>query len=146
MTASQSIPRPTRVPESLFLASAGFGSFSSAQTPRREPLRLVQPIEMLGVKGRIDCLDADVPRNRLYGAGRENGSRKREIASRHTSGIELKGGTEGAFSRSSLRLNLDTQIPFSPNAKWLVGLGRELHNHGKPAATLVSYLGVQWSI
>src|SRR5713226_3380793 len=40
----------------------------------KEPLRLVQVIEMPNVKGRIDHMDVDVKGKRLFVAGLENGS------------------------------------------------------------------------
>ena len=54
------------------LSLFAFVSLSGAQD--REPLHLVQTIQMPNVKGRIDHMDVDVKGKRLFVAGLENGS------------------------------------------------------------------------
>src|ERR1700731_2942096 len=54
----------------LFLSAL----ISRATPQEKEPLRLVQTIPMPNVKGRIDHMDVDVQRNRLFVAGLDNGS------------------------------------------------------------------------
>jgi hypothetical protein len=56
----------------VLLSLFAFVSLTGAQD--KEPLRLVQTIPLLSVKGRIDHVDVDVKGKRLFVAGLENGS------------------------------------------------------------------------
>ena len=60
---------------SLAFALATLVTISAqGQEAKRGPLRLVQTIPMPNVKGRIDHMDVDVKRRRLFVSGLENGS------------------------------------------------------------------------
>ena len=62
----------------LFLSAAAiavfFCSAANALAQSAQPLKLVQTIAMPNVKGRIDHMDVDVTRKRLFVSGLENGS------------------------------------------------------------------------
>ncbi len=58
--------------------------------------------------------------------------------------VELAGGGSARLDRTSLTVNLGFAIDLSERTSVLFSLGRELHNHAEPRATLVGYLGVQW--
>src|SRR3979490_1416763 len=69
---------PVGVSALLFLCAV----VSQSDAQEKEPLRLIQTIPMLNVKGRIDHMDVDVKGRRLFVAGLENGT---------VEGIDLKG-------------------------------------------------------
>src|SRR6266403_4418529 len=60
----------------LIASACMVGSGAGADTPEqdKEPLRLVQTIPLPNVKGRLDHMDVDVKRKRLFVAGLENGT------------------------------------------------------------------------
>src|SRR5438128_7203228 len=55
----------------LFIGCVGI---ARSQESGRQPLRLVQTISLPNVKGRLDHMDVDVKRKRLFVAGLENGT------------------------------------------------------------------------
>jgi hypothetical protein len=61
-------------------------------------------------------------------------------------GFELTGGGSTRLHRTALTANVGIAIDLSESISVLFSLGRELHNHNEPRATLVGYLGVQWRL
>src|ERR1700730_7740657 len=62
------------LPLSVTALSFLFVAVLKTDAQEKEPLRLVQTVQMPNVKGRIDHMDVDVQGKRLFVAGLENGS------------------------------------------------------------------------
>lgn len=60
--------------------------------------------------------------------------------------IELAGGAHSGLHRSQLTANFGVAVDLSGRTSVLCSVGRELHNHDEPRATLIGYLGVQWRL
>ncbi len=68
---------------------------------------------------------------------------KKEVIKGCKLGLELHGEAASSFSRSAVLLNAGAKFEVSEHAEFLVGIGRELHNHDEPRVTLRTYLGWQ---
>ncbi len=60
--------------------------------------------------------------------------------------VELAGGGTAHLDHTVLTANFGVAIDLSERTSVLFSVGRELHNHEEPCATLVGYLGVQWRL
>ena len=60
--------------------------------------------------------------------------------------VELAGGGSARLDRTSLTANLGVVVDLSESTSVMFSVGRELHNHDEPRASLVAYLGVQWRL
>ena len=60
--------------------------------------------------------------------------------------VELAGGANAGLHRSSLTANFGAAVDLSECTSLLFSVGRELHNHDEPCATLVAYVGLQWRL
>ena len=69
-----------------------------------------------------------------------------QISSRCELAVELAGGASSGFDRSHLTANFGVAFDLSEQTSLLFSIGRELHNHDEPRATLVGYFGVQWRL
>jgi len=58
-------------------------------------------------------------------------------------GLELAGTAATKLDRSQLTLNFGATYEISETSSLMISIGRELHNHDEPRATLVGYLGWQ---
>jgi hypothetical protein len=95
----------------------------------------VGPVRLIGQVGREFHPDGDAW---FYGiAASHRFSANSEV------GVELTGGGSTSLDRTALTANLAVAIDFSESTSVLFSIGRELHNHDEPKATLVGYLGVQ---
>src|SRR2546426_12061098 len=64
-------------PSHIWLAAIvliGYTAIAPSQEGGKQPFRLVQTISLPNVKGRLDHMDVDVKRKRLFVAGLENGT------------------------------------------------------------------------
>src|SRR5438309_11075458 len=64
-------------PSHIWLAAIvliGYTAIAASQEGGKQPFRLVQTISVPNVKGRLDHMDVDVKRKRLFVAGLENGT------------------------------------------------------------------------
>src|SRR2546428_488143 len=64
-------------PSHIWLAAIvliGYTAIAPSQEGGKQPFRLVQTISLPNVKGRLDHMDGDVKRKRLFVAGLENGT------------------------------------------------------------------------
>src|SRR5207248_3423927 len=64
-------------PSHIWLAAIvliGYAAIAPSQEGGKQPFRLVQTISLPNVKGRLDHMDVDVKRKRLFVAGLENGT------------------------------------------------------------------------
>ncbi len=100
--------------------------------------RAVGPLTLIGQVGREFRADGDAW---FYGISAGHSFTERmEVA------VELAGGGSARLDRTSLTANLGVAIDLSESTSVLFSIGRELHNHDEPRATLVGYLGVQWRL
>lgn len=60
--------------------------------------------------------------------------------------VELAGGGSARLDRTSLTANIGVVVDLSESTSVMFSVGRELHNHDEPRASLVGYLGVQWRL
>jgi hypothetical protein len=98
----------------------------------------VGPVRLIGQVGREFHRDGDAW---FYGiAASYRFSANMEV------GVELTGGGSVSLDRTALTANLGVAIDLSERTSVLFSIGRELHNHDEPRATLVGYLGVQWRL
>jgi hypothetical protein len=74
----------------------------------------------------------------FYGAALSHQLQKRLAVA-----VELAGGAAAKLDRSQLTLNLGVVYDLSESSSLMFSVGRELHNHDEPKATLVGYLGWQ---
>ena len=68
----------------------------------------------------------------------------REIRPGLEAGVELHGECDRRAGRSELAVNLGMRMKVNERANILISIGRDLHNHFEPRATLIGYLGWQW--
>lgn len=100
--------------------------------------RAFGPLTLIGQVGREFRADGDAW---FYGISAGHSFTERmEVA------VELAGGGSARLDRTSLTANLGVAIDLSESTSVLFSIGRELHNHDEPRATLVGYLGVQWRL
>jgi hypothetical protein len=59
-------------------------------------------------------------------------------------GLELSGAATAGLDRSRLAVNGGLTFAVDERSSLHVAVGRELHNHSEPAATLLGYVGWQW--
>ncbi len=77
----------------------------------------------------------------LYGMALSHQLRKNvEIA------VELAGAAAARLDRSQLTLNGGVVFEVSERCSVMFSVGRELHNHTEPRATLITYAGCQWRL
>lgn len=60
--------------------------------------------------------------------------------------VELAGEATAGLHRSVLVANAGLAVDLSERTSVLFSLGRELHNHDEPKASLVAFLGLQWRL
>ena len=68
----------------------------------------------------------------------------RPLNARVELGLELTGAATPGLDRSRLVVNSGLTFAVDDRSSLHVAVGRELHNHSDPVATLVGYLGWQW--
>ena len=59
-------------------------------------------------------------------------------------GMELAGTAAARVDRTQVILNLGLVYDVDQHASFMVSVGRELHNHADPCATLIAYIGWQF--
>ena len=98
--------------------------------------RIVGPLTMVGKIGRV------------FGAGRDSWAYGLSAGHRVTDkvevGVELAGGALVGFHRSQLATNFGLTVDVSDSCTLLLSVGRDLHNHDEPRASLLAYVGIQW--
>lgn len=100
--------------------------------------REVGPVTLIWQVGREFRPDGDAW---FYGI-----SAGHQFTERMEVAVELAGGGSARLDRTSLTANLGVAIDLSESTSVLFSIGRELHNHDEPRATLIGYLGVQWRL
>jgi hypothetical protein len=70
----------------------------------------------------------------------------RRLSSDLELGVELVGGSAPGLDRSRLALNCGLTFEVNERSSLMVSVGRELHNHSEPCATLLGYVGWQWRL
>lgn len=60
--------------------------------------------------------------------------------------VELAGAGSARLDRTQLTADLGVTVELSDRSSVMFSLGRELHNHAEPRASLVGYLGMQWRL
>jgi hypothetical protein len=79
------------------------------------------------------------------GAGWSYGvSAGHQVSEKVELGVELAGGASGGLHRSSLAANLGLAVEVSEHCALVFSVGRELHNHSEPRASLLAHAGLQW--
>ena len=58
--------------------------------------------------------------------------------------MELAGGAAVGFHHSQLATNLGLTVDVSDSCTLMLSVGRDLHNHDEPRASLLVYAGLQW--
>ena len=85
---------------------------------------------------------------REFGAGGDGWSygvsAGRQVTDKVEIGVELAGGASGGLHRSSLSANLGLTVALSEHCSLVFAVGRELHNHDEPRASLLAHAGLQW--
>lgn len=67
----------------------------------------------------------------------------RQLNERCAIGAELSGGAASRLDRSSLVVNFALAFDLTARSSLMASVGRELHNHDEPCATLIGYVGWQ---
>jgi len=97
--------------------------------------RTVGPLTLVGQLGRE------------FGGGRDGWnygfSAGHHLSEKVEIGAELVGGASGGLHRSQLAANLGLSADLSAHFTLMLSLGRELHNHDEPRASLLAYAGIQ---
>ena len=105
----------------------------------RLPLQFQRTVGPLTLVGKI---------GREFGAGGDGWSfglsASRHVAEKVEAGVELAGGAAVGFHRSQLATNFGLTVDVSESCTLMLSLGRELHNHDEPRASLLAYAGLQW--
>lgn len=98
--------------------------------------RTVGPLTLVGKIGRE------------FGAGGDSWSygvsAGHHVTDKVEVGVELAGGAAVGFHRSQLATNFGLTVDVSQSCTLMFSLGRELHNHDEPRASLLAYAGLQW--
>jgi hypothetical protein len=68
----------------------------------------------------------------------------RPLNARVELGVELTGAATAGLDRSRLAVNGGLTFAVDESSSLHVAVGRELHNHSEPVATLLGYIGWQW--
>ncbi len=69
----------------------------------------------------------------------------RSLSPRLDVGVELHGEGASGLDRTELVVNVGLRCKVGDSCCILVSVGRELHNHFDPRATLVSFVAFQWT-
>jgi len=105
----------------------------------RLPLQFQRTVGPLILVGKI---------GREFGAGGDSWSygvsAGHHVTDKVEVGVELAGGASVGFHRSQLAANLGVTLDVSERCTLMLSLGRELHNHDEPRASLLAYAGIQW--
>ncbi len=105
----------------------------------RLPLQFQHTVGPLILVGKI---------GREFGAGGDSWafgvSAGRRVTEKVEVGVELAGAASVGLHRSQLAANLGVTVDVSEHCTLMLSLGRELHNHDEPRASLLAYAGVQW--
>ncbi len=100
--------------------------------------KAVGPVTLVWQVGREFRTDSDAW---FYGVSvGHNFGEKLEI------GVELAGGSDAGFHRTTLATNLGVMINLSERTSFMFSVGRELHNHTESKATFLGYVGMQWRL
>ena len=67
----------------------------------------------------------------------------RQLSAKVAVAAELAGTAAARLDRSALTLDFGLVVDVSERSSFLLSIGRELHNHDEPRATLVGYVGWQ---
>ncbi|MEY2881063.1 MAG: hypothetical protein RLZZ15_3443 [Verrucomicrobiota bacterium] len=68
---------------------------------------------------------------------------RKDVAKKFSIGVELVGEAAVALDRSRVMVNTGARIVTGEDSQLLLGLGRELHNHGASRVSLRTYVGWQ---
>ena len=108
-------------------------------TQFRLPLQFQRTVGLLTLVGQI---------GREFGAGGDGWSfglsAGHHVTEKVEVGVELTGGAAVGFHRSQLATNLGLTVDVSESCTLMLSLGRELHNHDGPRASLLAFVGLQW--
>jgi hypothetical protein len=96
----------------------------------------VGPLTLVGEIGREFRRDGD---SWLYGIAVGH-----DFTDRLAIGVELVGVADEHLSRSVLIANLGVTVGLTESTSLMVSVGRELHNHAEPRASMIGYIGIQW--
>lgn len=67
----------------------------------------------------------------------------RQVTPKVALAVELAGTAAVSLDRSALTLNFGLVVEVNERSSFMASIGRELHNHAEPRATLVGYVGWQ---
>ena len=98
--------------------------------------RAVGPLILVGKIGREFGAGGD---SWAYGV-----SAGHQVTDKMEVGVELAGGAGVGFHRSQLATNLGATVEVNQRCTLMFSVGRELHNHAEPRASLLAYAGLQW--
>ena len=96
----------------------------------------VGPLTLVGQLGREFAAGSD---GWSYGV-----SAGRQVSDKVEIGAELAGGASGGLHHSSLAANLGLTVELGERCSLVFSVGKELHNHDEPRASLLAHAGLQW--